>query len=326
MMPLWLQLTAAVSAAVMSGVMGAALLPFLRKMRFCMPETEKPETDAAAGERLRPTMCGLLAVFGCLGGLALSVALYTTFCVPDRTSQLFHAETMQLLMGLLWAICSAGAGIYADYRQIRRRILYRISLLLRAVFLFTALLLLLMLCNVLTAETQLTVMDFGFRRWDAGWLYYPLTAAAGTICWLCAADTEETQGMSLSVGGILLLGLTILLVSRSESLHAILALTAAGGCMGNLIWNLHPSGGHIGRSGSWWLSSMITGLCIVTRMHSALLLLSLVYLIDRLPILSGKGGSLQKRLAAEGRTPWQRIAVLSVFAVFSAAAAVYVQQ
>ncbi|MBQ7013307.1 MAG: hypothetical protein IJN11_05265 [Oscillospiraceae bacterium] len=324
MIPLWMQLTAAVSSALTGFVMGIALLPFLRKMQLCLPEED--EKEISAGAQMKPAMCGLLAVTGCLGGLALHAALYLTLCRPDRTSASFHEETMQLLLMLLWAVGSAGAGLWTDFRIVRRKRLYHVAFWLRAAFVFTSLLFVLMLGTVMETSTEPTVMDFGFRRWDAGILYYPITAAIGTICWLCAADTEETQGASLTTGGILLLGLTILLLSGGYALPAILSLTAAGGCIGNLFWNLHPFGGHIGRTGSWWLAGLLTGLCMITHQHSALVLISLVYLINRLPVLAGKGGSLQKRLQAEGRTPWQIIAVLSVFAVFSAAAAVYVQR
>ena len=79
-MPIWLQMTAAVSAALASGIMGAALVPFLEKYHFCEPEQPEKGTDVndmtdknGAKEKLRPTMCGLLLCFGIPSGAVCSV-------------------------------------------------------------------------------------------------------------------------------------------------------------------------------------------------------------------------------------------------------------
>ena len=39
-MPVWIQMTAALSSALCSGLMGIALIPFLRKCRFCEPDPD----------------------------------------------------------------------------------------------------------------------------------------------------------------------------------------------------------------------------------------------------------------------------------------------
>ncbi len=323
MMPLWLQLTAAICAAAASALMGIAFVPFLQKIRFYEPEKSKEQAEEAVGERRRPTMCGLLAVFGCLFSLALSFSLYCTFCKPDRTSADFREITVSLLCGLFWCLICAFTGFLLDRRRIRRPV-PQMGLLKRLVIIFIGLLIFLLLWNTLSGTTQPALMDFGFRHLEIGWLFYPLTAAAGSVCQLSAADMEEeTDGMSLTSAGVLLLGMTVLLLQEAQEILALWTLTAAGGCVGSLIWNLRPNGCRLGMTGSLWLAGTVTMVCIVSRLHTALLLICAVYLLDRIPAVFGEKASLQKRMKLAGMNEWQRIAVNSAFAAFSAVIAVF---
>lgn len=326
-MPLWLQLVSALCSAAASGFMGAAMVPFLQKMRFCEPEEKKDKGTEAAGGRLKPTMCGILAVFGCLFGLALSFSLYCTFCEPDRTSSDFREATVSLVCGLLGALFCALIGFHTDYRSVRRRPLRRIPLPLRFAAAFLGILVLLLVWNALSGTAEPTLMDFGFRRVNAGWLFYPLTAAAGAVCLLSASGTErETDGISVTVGSVVLLGMTVLLIQQLQEISALWALTAAGSCMGCFVWNLHPAKCRLGSIGSFWLGGAVTMLCIMSRLHMALLLVCAVYLLDRIPAMLGRKAGLQERLQQAGLNAWQRIAVLSVFAAFSAVIAVLAYQ
>lgn len=321
-MPLWLQLTAAVSAALASGIMGAALVPFLRKMRFCEPQNPSEHKSEAAGEQLRPTMGGILLVFGCLFGLAVSFALYRTFCVVDSTSVSVQQQTRELLLGTCYALVCAAVGFGMDRRIIGRKPLRRYSPFFRILGVFLLTMVFLMLCG-----SDSTVLDFGFWRYDAGFLYTPLTAAAGTAVWMSASVMEEeTDGVSISVGGVILLGMTVLLMQAAQNLHALLSLTAAGACMGCLIWNLHPAKCRLGKTGIYWMSGMLTAICVLSRLHLALLLTAAVYLLNLIPSWKKQGKTLQEHMRQEGQKPWQQIAVLAGFALFCSVIAMMVYQ
>lgn len=310
LMPVWLQLVTALTAAAVSGVMGMALVPFLQKLRFCEPDT--PSGDEAEGKQLRPTMCGLLILFGCMISLVLSFALCRTFCTFDSTSLSVQTETRGMLACTVYAVLSAAAGFLVDLHIIRRKPLYRFPKLLQffCVFLLTALF-------QLHSGTDATVLDFGFRQYDAGILYVPLTAAIGAALWLSIAPIErETDGMSISAGGIFLLGITILFLQEDRMIHALPALAASGACMGCLVWNLHPAKCRLGRTGSFWMAGIITALSLQHGQYHVLLLTMLVYLLDLLPSWHRGGKTLQTWMQDAGMKHWQRIAVFSGFAAF----------
>ncbi len=328
-MPFWLQLTAALSAALASGLMGAAAVPFLRKLRMCEPQEPPAPGEEAAGDRLRPTMGGILPVFGSLLGLTLSFALYLNFCQADRTSVSFQQELHTLICMALFGVGSAAAGFLTDLMVIRRRLLRRPSAVLRIAAVFFVHLVLLLLWHYFTGIDDPTIMDWGFRKVDAGILYYPITASVLTVVWMSASAMEEdTDGVSISTGGILLLCATVILMQQGMSLHALLGLTAAGACMGSLVWNLHPAKCRIGRTGTWWLAGTVIGTMLPCGRYLVLLLLPAVYMINQLPALrrdagtAGQPQTLQNRMREAGLSPWQRIGLLAGFAIVCGAAAV----
>lgn len=316
LMPVWLQLVTALTAAAASGVMGMALVPFLQKLHFCEPDM--PSGNDTEGKKLRPTMCGLLLLFGCMASLVLSFALCRTFCTFDSTSLSVQTETRGMLTCLGYAVLSAAAGFMTDLHIIRRKPLCRFPKLLQffCIFLLTALF-------QLHSGMDVTVLDFGFRRYDAGMLYVPLTAAIGAVLWLCIAPLErDTDGMSISIGGIFLLGITILFLQEDRIIHALPALAASGACMGCLIWNLHPAKCRLGKTGSFWMAGIITALSLQHGQYHVLLLTMLVYLLDLLPAWRRGGTTLQTWMQEAGMKHWQRIAVFSGFAAFSSILAV----
>lgn len=311
-MPIWLQLAAAVCAALASGIMGAALVPFLTKMRLCEPPQSPPEDGEAAGNRLRPTMGGLLTVFGSMTGLGLSYALYRLFCTLDGTSLSVQQDTREILLAVGYALLCAGAGFAWDLRIVRRKIIpvYPKLLPFLAVFLLTALFLL--LCG-----NDVTVLDFGFWKYNAGLLFIPLLSLAGAVLWTAAsAIEEETDGVSVSAGGVFLLGAAVLFLQENRAMHALLALTAAGACMGTLVWNLHPAKCRLGRTGSFWMAGAVTAVSLLHGQHMALLLTMAVYLLNRIPAWRKGGVTLQAQLRCDGVRPWKQIAVFAGFAAF----------
>ncbi len=315
-MPLWLQLTAAASAALAGGIMGAALVPYLQKMRICEPKTTK-EGDAAE-QRLRPTMGGLLLVFGTLLGLAVSYALYRTFSVVDNTSLSVQQETKEMFLAVCFAILCGIGGFARDWHIVKRRTIRRISPLLRFLAVFLLNVLFLLLCDM--GET---VLDFGFWKYDAGFLYVPLSAAMGTVLWMSAAAIEEeTDGVCISTGGVLLLGMTVLLMQQSQNSHALLTLTAAGASIGCMPWNLHPAKCRIGNVGTFWMSGILTAVCLLSSQHLIMLLMAAPYLINLLPSWKKNSSTLQKQMCDIGMKPWQRIALLAGFAMFCSIVAV----
>lgn len=298
-MPVWLQMTAALSAALASGIMGAALVPFLKKIRFCEPE--QPEQEAASGERTKPTMCGLLLVFGILFGMVLSFTLYREFGGADLTSLQYAEQSRQLWLMLGHGLLLTLAGFIIDYLTVRRKLRYRIRpvLLLGAVLLITMAIL----------SVQLS-----------GGIYLVSVSVLAAVCWRLIQSTEqETDGVLVTVNAVQILLLTVQLLAASRQLTALYTLTAAGACLGCMVWNLHPAKCRLGATGSFLLGSIVPMVCIPEAWWKPLALCMAVYALNALPLLrrrEGKRLTLLGMLAQNGTAPWKRISLLAGAAVF----------
>lgn len=316
-MPIRLQFYAAVIAAVTCAVMGKAFIPFMKKQRFC--EEESPQNaDEAVKPLLLPTMGGLLAVFGCILGFVPSYLLYRASVVYDRTSVSVQTDARELIAAIIFVLIWTILGVLADLYVIRRKPLKAQPLILRIAFVYVTVLLFLML-----GGSGQAYLDFGFFRYHAGILGMLLTAAIGTGLFLLSdAHGAKIDGMQISVGGILCLGMAVLLLQEEKYPFALLALAAAGACMGCFVWNLHPAKCRLGKTGAFWNSAMLTALCLLTHQHTAMLLALAVYLMDVLPCVRKSGASLQKQMQTAGIKPWQSIAVFAGFACFCSITAI----
>ena len=307
-MPVWIQLTAAVSSALASGLMGIALIPFLEKYRFHHQEPEPESGDTASGNRIRPTMCGLLLIFGCTAGLVLSTALYLQFGGADRTSLDFQTESRSLWLMAGYAFLLGVGGWILDYMTVRKKFLYRIpdTLQMLIVFLISLALLKLLPKN--------DVLDFGFLQYNAGSLTIFIKAFLLALCWRSMQGMEsDTDGISITMNAVQLLFVTILLISAKQNLAALYSLTAAGACLGCFFWNLHPAKCRLGHTGSDWLAGVLPVLCLMNNQIFLLFLYMAVYLINLLPLLFRKKTLLR---LLEQETPLQRIALLTGFSAF----------
>ncbi|MDE6657841.1 MAG: hypothetical protein K2J88_04585, partial [Oscillospiraceae bacterium] len=116
-MPIWLQFVAVLISGLLSGFMGIALIPFLEKCKFCLPESDNKNNNI--NTRLRPTMCGILLIFGIIVGLVINYTLYLQFGGADRTSIEFQTESHVLWLILGYALVIGFAGFVLDYLQIK---------------------------------------------------------------------------------------------------------------------------------------------------------------------------------------------------------------
>ncbi|MBE6848898.1 MAG: hypothetical protein E7502_03210 [Ruminococcus sp.] len=310
-MTILLQLAAALTAALASGCMGIALVPFLRKLRFCEPQ--QPDSQPDAAPRLLPTMGGLLLISGSLTGAVLTYTLYRIFCIPDTTSAAVQDALQQAGAVLGFTILCAAMGFAQDLQLVRRRTIRRTPPFLQFLLMF--------LCSglfLLLSGMESTVLDFGFFRFDAGVFWLPLTAAGGALLWLCAERVEEQpDGSGICIGGIVLLCAAVMLMQEGRELHALLTLSAAGACMGCLVWTLHPAKCRLGATGRFWICGAVVAVSLIMQKPLVMLLLTAVYPVNLLPALRRHGRTLQQELAQTCQKPWQCIAVLAGFAALS---------
>lgn len=305
-MPIWLQLVTAVSAGLVSALMGMAFVPYLRKLRFYPPDVPEEHTAEVAGEERRPTMGGLLLIVGIAFSMVLCVTLFLQFGDADRTSDGFAREVDLLRSAGLYTAVLTVTGVVADYMTIRGRYQSRFR---RNVLLPLA----------LFAGAGAVVLGRSEELGASVWMIAAIPAAAAACLLLMQNADQNTDGTLLTVNAVELLVLTVLLLRRSEHLLPVYTLASAGACMGCMVWCLYPAKCRIGYTGSYLLGSIVPMVCGLEGLYKELALFMAVHVLQELYRLRRHGGrrlTLTEGLEAGGIAPHGRIAVMTGLAAF----------
>ena len=304
MMPIWIQLVTAVSAGLVSALLGIALVPYLQKLRMLPPRTPE-QADEAAGEERRPILGGLLILAGILFALVLGGTLYLQFSGADRTGAAFAGELRILLVAGVYSAFLCGLGIIADLQTVRgsyRKKLWD-YLLYPAVF-----------CAALASFNLLgfTHAQLASNHWL---MLLPLPAC---LCfWLTQGLDRNTDGAALTVNAVELLVLTMLFLRESLSLPSVLTLAGAGACLGSMVWCMHPAKCRISRTGSYLLGGLVPSLCLLTGMYKTLALFFAASALQQLFRIKGRAHhTLTEGMEEAGIAPLPRIAILAGITAF----------
>ena len=99
-----------------------------------------------------------------------------------------------------------------------------------------------------------------------------------------------------------MLTMTVLCASFGMRELSLYAITIAGGCIGFLVWNLHPAKCFMGDTGSMYLGGSFAALGVACRMHLLLVLVGLVYILEGLSVVLQVGYfKYTKKKYGEGR-------------------------
>ena len=297
-MPIWLQIVCALSAGLVSALLGIALVPFLRKVRAFPPDAPKGET--LTDEERRPIMGGLLLLAGILFALVLSGTLWLQCSGADRTSDAFSEQLRKFAAPAGYAGILCGIGIISDILIVRGR--YN-----RMLWDYIVPPMVLMAAMVSVGYLGFTEAELTSNHWL---VLLPLPAC---ICFALEYLVErDTDGAGITVNAVEFLLLTILLLRKSLYLPSLLTLAAAGACIGCMVWCLHPAKCRIGKTGKFLLGGLLPQICLVCGMYKELALFMAVFLLQELYPKWTRGDKYFTEALAGGRIqPLGQIAILA---------------
>lgn len=97
--------------------------------------------------------------------------------------------------------------------------------------------------------------------------------------------TDGVDGLCGTVTMVNMLLMTIICVLLSLQEMSIFTIALAGGCLGFLVWNLHPAKCFMGDTGSMYLGAAVVSVGLVTHQHLVLLLVALLYILEALSVV-----------------------------------------
>lgn len=286
-MPLWsINTIVALLSFVIAAAFGKALIPFLHKLKFGQPIKMKFGPEWHAKKQGTPTMGGILFILSTTIAVSVGYGLYRGFCTNaevsgveqldlNRGAQMFSCAIFAILFGLI--------GFIDDFKKVVQKKNDGLSPMQKIVL------------QVVVAAAWLGVqywlgdrdtrLNFSFFSFDISWFYYPLMLLVILYLTNAVNLTDGIDGLCGTVTMVNMLLMTVICVLLSLQQMSIFTMALAGGCLGFLVWNLHPAKCFMGDTGSMYLGASVVAVGLVTHQHLVLLLVALLYILEALSVV-----------------------------------------
>ncbi|MBR3844085.1 MAG: phospho-N-acetylmuramoyl-pentapeptide-transferase [Clostridia bacterium] len=280
-----------VSAAVafsVTAVLGIWMIPFLRRLKFGQTILEEGPAWHKSKQGT-PVMGGLLFIAGIAVAFVCGLCfafLYREVGIADEMFSKFDQDRIyfvRVLAGLGLALASGAIGFMDDYIKVVKKQNLGLTvkqktllqLLVAAAFLATL---------ILNGDTTTHIPFVGIVdvSHGVGLLYWPI-ALLFIYGFINSVNlTDGVDGLCTSVTLMISVFFIILSGTLLNSSLGLLAVCAAGGCAGFLVWNLKPAKVFMGDTGSLFLGGLVCAMAFASGYPILLLLSGVVYLTEAL--------------------------------------------
>lgn len=286
-MPLWsINVVVALLSFAVAAIFGKALIPFLHKLKFGQPIKMKFGPEWHAKKQGTPTMGGILFIFSTAVAVGVGYCLYHMICndsTVSGTEYLDGNRGIQMWSCMIFAILFGLIGFIDDFKKVVQKKNDGLSPMQKIVL------------QVIAAAAWLgvqywlgdrdTTLNFSFFSFDISWFYYPLMLIVILYLTNAVNLTDGVDGLCGTVTMVNMLLMTIICVLLSLQEMSIFTIALAGGCLGFLVWNLHPVKCFMGDTGSMYLGAAVVSVGLVTHQHLVLLLVALLYILEALSVV-----------------------------------------
>ena len=280
-MPFTVRILVSLLAFAVSAVIGVALIPFLKKIHFGQtildigPNWHKSKQGT-------PIMGGFMFIIGSIFSVIVGYTIYR-LKVLDITNEETTQKALKLLACIIYSLLFSAIGFADDYIKAVKKRNMGLNAKQKTFFqiLFSGGLL-----GVLYAlgDTS-TQIDFIFAKVDFGLFYYPIMVLFMYFISNAVNLTDGVDGLCGSVTVITMLTLTTVCTLDGQHENAMYAIAVAGGCLGFLVWNLHPAKCFMGDTGSMFLGGAFVALGISTGRHLLAALIGIIYICEALSVV-----------------------------------------
>ena len=269
---------AIVIAAVITGLLGYFMVPFLHKIKFGQTIREVGPSWHK-NKQGTPTMGGIMFIIG--SSVAAVICIAFLWLNGGAETQLMLVKVMA---GALMAVGFGIVGFLDDYISIKKHRnlgLTEIQKLILQFIIVGAYL----LSVALAGGTTETVIPF-LGSVDLGFFYYIL-AAVFIVGMVNAVNfTDGIDGLNTSVTLVVALVFSVIAMLLNRvglSLYAAAAIV--GAMIGFLFWNANPAKVFMGDTGSLFLGGAVCALAFGVDMPILLILIGIIYIVEILSVV-----------------------------------------
>lgn len=268
---------AIVIAAVITGLLGYFMVPFLHKIKFGQTIREVGPSWHK-NKQGTPTMGGLMFIIG--SSVAAVICIAFLWLNGGAETQLMLVKVMA---GALMAVGFGIVGFLDDYISIKKHRnlgLTEIQKLILQFIIVGAYL----LSVALAGGTTETVIPF-LGTVDLGFFYYIL-AAVFIVGMVNAVNfTDGIDGLNTSVTLVVALVFSVIAMLLNRVGLSLYAAAIVGAMIGFLFWNANPAKVFMGDTGSLFLGGAVCALAFGVNMPILLILIGIIYIVEILSVV-----------------------------------------
>lgn len=268
---------AIVIAAVITGLLGYFMVPFLHKIKFGQTIREVGPSWHK-NKQGTPTMGGIMFIIG--SSVAAVICIAFLWLNGGAETQLM---LVKVVAGALMAVGFGIVGFLDDYISIRKHRnlgLTEIQKLILQFIIVGAYL----LSVALAGGTTETVIPF-LGSVDLGFFYYIL-AAVFIVGMVNAVNfTDGIDGLNTSVTLVVALVFSVIAMLLNRVGLSLYAAAIVGAMIGFLFWNANPAKVFMGDAGSLFLGGAVCALAFGVNMPILLILIGIIYIVEILSVV-----------------------------------------
>lgn len=268
---------AIVIAAVITGLLGYFMVPFLHKIKFGQTIREVGPSWHK-NKQGTPTMGGIMFIIG--SSVAAVICIAFLWVNGGAETQLMLVKVMA---GALMAVGFGIVGFLDDYISIKKHRnlgLTEIQKLILQFIIVGAYL----LSVALAGGTTETVIPF-LGSVDLGFFYYIL-AAVFIVGMVNAVNfTDGIDGLNTSVTLVVALVFSVIAMLLNRVGLSLYAAAIVGAMIGFLFWNANPAKVFMGDTGSLFLGGAVCALAFGVDMPILLILIGIIYIVEILSVV-----------------------------------------
>lgn len=268
---------AIVIAAVITGLLGYFMVPFLHKIKFGQTIREVGPSWHK-NKQGTPTMGGIMFIIG--SSVAAVICIAFLWLNGGAETQLMLVKVMA---GALMAVGFGIVGFLDDYISIKKHRnlgLTEIQKLILQFIIVGAYL----LSVALAGGTTETVIPF-LGSVDLGFFYYIL-AAVFIVGMVNAVNfTDGIDGLNTSVTLVVALVFSVIAMLLNRVGLSLYAAAIVGAMIGFLFWNANPAKVFMGDTGSLFLGGAVCALAFGVNMPILLILVGIIYIVEILSVV-----------------------------------------
>lgn len=268
---------AIVIAAVITGLLGYFMVPFLHKIKFGQTIREVGPSWHK-NKQGTPTMGGIMFIIG--SSVAAVICIAFLWLNGGAETQLM---LVKVTAGALMAVGFGIVGFLDDYISIKKHRnlgLTEIQKLILQFIIVGAYL----LSVALAGGTTETVIPF-LGSVDLGFFYYIL-AAVFIVGMVNAVNfTDGIDGLNTSVTLVVALVFSVIAMLLNRMGLSLYAAAIVGAMIGFLFWNANPAKVFMGDTGSLFLGGAVCALAFGVDMPILLILIGIIYIVEILSVV-----------------------------------------